>query len=135
MLITAQLFDLKSGCRLKRYGFTKSDRILKHSGYSSLSRYGKTVRDQFFIVVYASGRDEWSRLGITVSKRVGNAVTRNRLKRIIREFFRLNKELVKGHWDFNVIAKKDAAGLSHHQAFLALTQLFGKMARKMDDGH
>ena len=119
---------------MKRYGFTKSDRILKHSGYSNLTRFGKTIRDQFFIVVYANGYNERSRLGITVSKRVGNAVMRNRLKRVIREFFRLNRDLIKGHWDFNVIAKKDAADLSHHQAFLALTQLFGKMARKIDDG-
>ncbi|MCU0599498.1 MAG: ribonuclease P protein component [Desulfobacterales bacterium] len=119
---------------MKRYGFTKSDRILKHSGYSSLSQLGKTVRDQFFIIVFANGNNQRSRLGITVSKRVGNAVMRNRLKRVVREFFRLNRDLIKGHWDFNVIAKKDAADLTHHQAFLALMQLFGKMARKIDNG-
>jgi ribonuclease P protein component len=119
---------------LKKYGFTKSDRILKHSGFLNLNRSGKTVWGHFFMVVYTHNRHEKSRVGITVSKRVGNAVARNRLKRIIREIFRVNRGLIHGHWDLNVIVKKGAADLSHQEVSLALTQVFAKIARKMDDG-
>jgi ribonuclease P protein component len=119
---------------LKKYGFTKSDRILKHSGFLNLNRSGKTVWGHFFMVVYTHNRNEKSRVGITVSKRVGNAVARNRLKRIIREIFRVNRGLIHGHWDLNVIVKKGAADLSHQEVSLSLTQVFAKIARKMDDG-
>jgi ribonuclease P protein component len=51
------------------------------------------------------------RLGITVSRKVGNAVVRNRLKRILKEYFRNNKENFKNQ-DYSIIAKRGAAFLS-----------------------
>jgi ribonuclease P protein component len=114
---------------LKRFGFTKSDRILKHSGYVRISNSGKALRDQFFILAVSQNSEKQSRLGITVSKRVGNAVVRNRLKRIIREIFRINRDLINGRCDLNVIAKKDAAGLSHEKILQSLALLFGKIAK------
>jgi ribonuclease P protein component len=126
-LLSAAKHIKKAEPILKSSGFTKSDRILKHSGYMRLSAYGKTVRDQYFIVAFSKSCERRTRLGITVSKRVGNAVVRNRLKRIIREIFRVNRDLIDGHWDLNVIAKKDAAGLSYHNALSALKLLFCKI--------
>jgi len=113
---------------LKRYGFTKADKILKHSQFTTLSNSGKSVQDYFFIVVFLPGSGK-SRLGITVSKRVGNAVLRNRLKRLIRETFRVNRNLMKGQWDLNVIAKRRAAGATYQQAFHSLKMLLSKIER------
>ncbi len=74
---------------------------------------------------------------MTVSKRVGQAVVRNRVKRLIREIFRTHRHLISGDWDINVIAKKQAASITYSQALHSLTQLLGKMAKKekKDDGH
>jgi ribonuclease P protein component len=117
---------------LKKYAFKKSDRILKHSEFGRISNFGKTVQDQFFIIVYYPSGYRHLRLGITVSKRVGNAVTRNRLKRFIREIFRVNRKCITGYMDINVIARKNAATLSYQQALHSLKMLFNKLK---GDGH
>jgi ribonuclease P protein component len=52
-----------------------------------------------------------TRLGITVSKRVGNSVRRNRVKRLVREFFRLHKDSFPQGCDIVIAARKDADGL------------------------
>lgn len=54
---------------------------------------GKKIRSNHFIVIYKTKSEGACRAGITASKKVGNAVYRNRVKRLIREFFRLNNEL------------------------------------------
>jgi ribonuclease P protein component len=68
-----------------------------------------------------------TRLGITVTKKVGNAVVRNRIKRLCREFFRLNKHKITGHWDINIIAKKQAADLSAKDVFSSLKHIFDRI--------
>ena len=53
-----------------------------------------------------------SRLGITVSSKVGNSVVRNRVKRVVREAFRRNKKTFPVGFDILVIARKNAIQLS-----------------------
>ena len=51
-------------------------------------------------------QNRFHRLGIVVSKEVGSATYRNRIKRLLREFFRLNKNQIKGSYDFVIRVKK-----------------------------
>lgn len=113
-----------------RFGFTKADRIRSRRGFVELSAFGRRIHTRLFIAMVAGGSAGRSRLGITVTRRVAGAVHRNRIKRRVREFFRLNRHLfVGGHLDINVIAKREAAGASGPAVFAALQELFEKAAQ------
>ena len=107
--------------------FTKKDRLLSRAEFLRLSRCGKRAQNSYFIAVYGPGPNEKSRLGITVSRKVGKATTRNCIKRYAREFFRLNRHRVKGYRDIHLIAKREAAGISSTDAILSLQNVFGRI--------
>lgn len=109
------------------FSFTKSDRLLKRGEFLRISRFGKRVQNRYFIVAFSQARFEKTRLGITVTKRVGKAVTRNRIKRFVREYFRKSRHEIAGQWDINIIAKKEAAKLSWGEVAQSLQNVFGKI--------
>ena len=71
---------------------------------------------------------EKNRLGISVSKKVGNSVVRHRIARLLRESFRLNDEKFHSSWDIVVVARMGAKGKKYsdiESAFLHLAKLHG----------
>ena len=115
-----------------RFSFTKADRILKRSEFIALSKSGKRVQNAEFIAYYLPAQYNQSRLGVTVTKKVGQAVERNRIKRLVREFFRLNRHCLSGKWDINIIAKRPGAGLSSEKAYRSLQNVFDQISRHDD---
>jgi len=69
--------------------FPKSKKILKSCDFIAVYRKGKRLQGDYFYIAFVSGSRKT--LGITVSSKIGPAVQRNRIKRVIRELFRLNK--------------------------------------------
>lgn len=87
------------------------------------------------IVVYGlPGKDEKKRLGVSVSRKVGNAVIRNRVRRRISEAFAAQSVSLPAGLDVVIIARKPAAGTSYHILEEELADLFNKLARKMGSG-
>ena len=66
-------------------------------------------------------------MGISVSRKVGNAVCRNRLKRWIREYFRLQRAAIATRADLSVVVKPGAAGLGHAQLEQELDEAFRRL--------
>ncbi len=110
-----------------RQVYTKADRILKRSEFLRLAKYGRKIQSRYFIAIFGTSPLERTRLGVTVSRKVGRAVTRSRVKRYLREYFRLNKHDIKRNLDINIIAKKAAAGLSSDQTFSSLKHIFNSI--------
>jgi len=113
---------------LRSFSFSKADRILKRNEFLRVSVVGEKLHDRHFLATFRPGRLERTRLGITITKKVGHAATRNRIKRFIREFFRLNRHNFTGNWDINIIAKKKAAELSSSQVFTSLQKIFDRIS-------
>ena len=105
----------------------KKARLLKRVQFLTLSKQGKKVYTDCFLALVSVGEAHNNRIGITVSKKVGNAIERNRIKRIIREYFRHNKENIPGPKDINIIARKGLASLANRQIFEKLDKLFAKI--------
>jgi ribonuclease P protein component len=95
----------------------KENRLTRREDFNKVYRYGKSAANHQF-VVYVMNRHSASagdgfRLGISVSKKVGNAVVRNRLRRRIKEIVRLNREKLVLKKDFILIVRKPAADLEY----------------------
>jgi ribonuclease P protein component len=115
-----------------RFSFTKADRVLKRHEFIALAKNGRRIQNEYFIAVFCPGRHGCSRLGITVTKKVGKAVKRNRIKRIVREFFRLNRQFLSGVWDINIIAKNQTADITSEKAYRSLQNIFNRILRYDD---
>ncbi len=86
--------------------------IKKHSEYVNIQSDCKKFYSKYFIVLYQKKnlQNTEFRLGITVSKKVGNAVTRNKIKRRIKSFYRQTKDIMLNNIDFILIAKNNSSG-------------------------
>ncbi len=93
------------------FSLLKSERLLKRSDFVKLNRTGKRYHATHFVVIAKRNGLDITRLGVTVGRRVGNAVVRNRTKRLLREFFRLNKLRLPRGYDLVFVARKDAGRL------------------------
>ena len=76
--------------------FKKSERLLKRKDFLTIGRYGSKARGAFLSLVARQNRSTTGKIGLTVSKKIGNACTRNLVKRRFRHILRENKHLFAG---------------------------------------
>ena len=88
------------------HGYPKTARILKRNEYLAIQRSSLRVVTDNFIIYGRKRRRRTARVGITVSKKVGNAVVRNRVKRLVRETFRVAKDVLPPDLDFVLVARR-----------------------------
>jgi len=102
---------------------------LRRADFEKLYGDGSRIEGDYFVILYSPNGLGKMRLGVTVSKRVGHAVIRNRVKRLVREFFRLHKALFSDSYDVNVIAKSGTSNLSSRQIRGALEAMVRDILR------
>jgi ribonuclease P protein component len=88
------------------FRFTRNERITQPQDFRKVMKLGNRFASRNLVLfMQKSGRTS-HRLGIVVKKEIGPATYRNRMKRYIREFFRLHKHQIKSSYDIILMAKK-----------------------------
>lgn len=98
---------------MKSFSFSKEDRLLNREDFVNLNRLGKRYHTGHFTVILKNNGLGITRLGITISKKNGKAVKRNKIKRLLREFYRLHKDIFPQRTDVVVMANKGACDLDY----------------------
>lgn len=94
----------------------KRQRIKKNKEFQVVFKDGKSFANrQFIVYCYRKENQLEFRIGLSVSKKVGNAVTRNRIKRYIRQSFLEMKDEVQNDMDYVIIARHQAATKDFHE--------------------
>ncbi|MPW25315.1 ribonuclease P protein component [Alkalibaculum sp. M08DMB] len=104
------------------------DKIISFNNrtFQNIFKSGKSYGNKLLVIYYVSNGLDYNRLGITVSKKNGNSVVRHRVKRLIKESYRLNdKKFVKGY-DIIFIARVGIENSSYCEVQSALKHLMKK---------
>jgi len=109
------------------YTFPKENRILKRTEFLRLQKHGRKIHNKLFLAIADNSVMNRKRIGITVSKKIGNAVRRNRIKRIIREYYRLKNNKFNKNLDINIIAKRSVAHSNSKDILFNLNNIFNKI--------
>ncbi len=91
---------------MRRFGFAKNRRLVNNEQFRAVLSHNVCCRSGL-LGLYAAPNDcGYSRLGISIGRHCGNAVVRNRLKRLVRESFRQNQDRIPAGFDYLVLVAR-----------------------------
>lgn len=105
------------------YSFPKAERVRKRSEYLRIQGEGRKVVTKHLLAFYLFGEDKPPRLGITASRKVGSAVERNRVRRLLRESFRHFKHDLPRGLILVLVAKPQAVTATYSDLCDELSEL------------
>ena len=103
-----------------------SESLKKNKDFQIVYRQGKSYANKYLVLYIMENQTEKNRIGISVSKKVGNSVVRHHLTRLIRESYRLQEECFQRGYDLVVIARQSAKDVTYKEMESALIHL-GKL--------
>jgi len=98
------------------YKFTKEERLRKTNEFRNVFENGKVFKDKNFVAHLLLNNRQNSRIGIIAKKKIGNAVKRNRTKRIFRDAFRTEKNGLASNIDIIIIPRIKAEEITYSLA-------------------
>jgi len=108
----------------------KPNVLRKQKDFDSIYKRGKSVGDRLIVLFYRKNNLPYTRTGFLASKKVGNAVSRNRARRLMKESYRnIKDELPKGY-DYIIIARNTIIGKKQGEVEKSLRSAFRRSGIK-----
>ena len=106
----------------------KKEEVVKNNReFDYIIKKGQHKKNNEFVIYYIDNEKEYDRFGISVSKKIGNAVKRNYYKRIIRNMCDKSKNLYSKRKDYIIIMRKGLTILSYNDAYQSMKSLLEKI--------
>ena len=112
--------------------FIIMESLRKNDDFKNCYRKGKSYANRLLVLYVCGNGSSSNRLGISVSKKVGNSVIRHRVKRLIRESYRLHEQMFNNGLDIVAVARTSAAKADYQEiesAFLHIMSLSGNVVK------
>ena len=99
--------------------------VRKNREFQDIYKHGTSYANRLLVMYVMESGEDGNRIGISVSKKVGNSVVRHHITRLLRESYRLNKPMVKAGLDIVVVARAAAKESNFRQIESAYLHLCG----------
>ncbi len=100
-----------------------SESLKKNNDFQNVYKNGKSYANKYLVMYVLENNTEKNRLGISISKKVGNSVVRHRFARLVRESYRLHENIFNSGLDIVVVARKSASAAGYAEIESALLHL------------
>lgn len=97
-----------------------SESLKSNRDFKNVYSNGKSYANKYLVMYVLENGTQKNRLGISVSKKVGNSVVRHRLTRLVRESYRLHEDIFNSGLDIVVVARVNAKEIDYHKMESAL---------------
>ena len=101
----------------------KMESLKKNRDFQNVYKNGRSYANRLLVMYVLENQTDGNRIGISVSKKVGNSVIRHHLTRLIRESYRLHEDMFNNGLDIVVVARVSAKNASYHEMKSALLHL------------
>ena len=117
------VFSSFSVCRGATNCMKFSESLKKNKDFKQVYSQGKSYANRYLVMYVLKNNTERNRIGISVSKKVGNSIVRHHIKRLVKEVYRLHEIMFQNGLDIVIIVRQSAKKISYWDTESALLHL------------